>query len=809
MTDKTLRYVITADDGPFAAAMKNVQNLLSQTDGQVGGLFGGLQAPFGKVMGMLGAFTAVLAGGKVFKDSVEASKNFTMEATKLGKVLGVNATEASTLSVALGDIYSDADTFTSAAAKLAKTLRTNEDSLRDMGLQTRNSAGELRPMKDLMLDTIGILNGYKEGVDRNIAVQKVFGKGAEEVTGLLKLNNDVLEEAKKKQQALGLVVGQENVEATKAYRTSMNDVGDVMLAIKKAIGDALMPVLTQLGQWFSDVGPAAVIIIKGAIGGLVAIFHGLTFAIEILWETGKAAFMQLMELGSGFGEVIVKVLSGDFEGAVAAAKTTWANMGAIGARTMDTLVADAEKTTDKLYNLFANPTAAASTGGGGKTIKEDPDNKKSLMSAFEAQLNALKQSQAERNAAEGTFHEFSKERELEFWQAKAAIVLKGSKDAFAIQGKITEATLGIQKDAFEQRLAQIKLEQDAAEQNFQRKADLARKELDLVVQRYGAESKQAEDATRKIQEIERNARDQRRTLRELELTELGQAFDGAIALARQHSQLELDLGIITKEQMLERERQFEAARSQIALQAAQERLNSVDPTLNPVEFARIKNEIEELERQHQLRMGQISADSTREQMSNWTGMFSTMQSGFARVINGFLSGTKTLSQTVHGLFTAIGQAVIQTLSEIAAKWLAQMIMQRVMGKALAVGQISEQAAIAGAAGTASFAGAPWPIDMGAPAFGAAMSAAALSFGSLASASQGFDIPAGVNPITQLHQKEMVLPEREADVVRSLAGGGGQGATVELKATQMRGGFFMIHRDDLVAAFKSAHRDFRV
>jgi hypothetical protein len=34
------------------------------------------------------------------------------------------------------------------------------------------------------------------------------------------------------------------------------------------------------------------------------------------------------------------------------------------------------------------------------------------------------------------------------------------------------------------------------------------------------------------------------------------------------------------------------------------------------------------------------------------------------------------------------------------------------------------------------------------------------------------VPAGENPITQLHQREMVLPQEHADTIRGLSGGGG-------------------------------------
>jgi hypothetical protein len=65
----------------------------------------------------------------------------------------------------------------------------------------------------------------------------------------------------------------------------------------------------------------------------------------------------------------------------------------------------------------------------------------------------------------------------------------------------------------------------------------------------------------------------------------------------------------------------------------------------------------------------------------------------------------------------------------------------------------------------------------APAAAAAATAASEGFAATATAAAalsvpsargGFDIPAGVNPLTQLHEQEMVLPKAESDVIRGLA-----------------------------------------
>ena len=105
-----------------------------------------------------------------------------------------------------------------------------------------------------------------------------------------------------------------------------------------------------------------------------------------------------------------------------------------------------------------------------------------------------------------------------------------------------------------------------------------------------------------------------------------------------------------------------------------------------------------------------------------------------------------------------------------------------------------------------------------PYVGPAMAAAAYAetmgmvMGGLAvaSASGGFDIPSGANPLTQLHENEMVLPAHIANPLRdSLASGssgGGSGSTVNINATPMKGGFLMMHKDELAKAIKSLHRD---
>ena len=82
--------------------------------------------------------------------------------------------------------------------------------------------------------------------------------------------------------------------------------------------------------------------------------------------------------------------------------------------------------------------------------------------------------------------------------------------------------------------------------------------------------------------------------------------------------------------------------------------------------------------------------------------------------------------------------------------------------------IGIEAAKAAASAWAALEGIPVVGPFIAPAAAAATLAGVLALaGDLRSAAGGFDVPAGLNPITQLHAKEMVLPEEYANVIRGL------------------------------------------
>jgi hypothetical protein len=738
MTDKDISLGITGDPTGLNAALASAQASVKNAVGQMQSSFGSLQAALGKAQVAMAAFAAVLAGGAAFRESVAASVNLAVESTKLGKQLGISATQASVLKMALGDVYVTEEQLSNAAGKITQKLNSNEAAFGGLGVATRDANGNFRSTMDIMTDVNAKLLTFREGTDRNVEGVKIYGKAWESVAPTLRLTAEAQEEARKKAEELGLVVGEENTAAVEAYRAAMNDAGDVMDGLQKAIGDALLPGLTELANWFASIGPQAVTVMRVAMIGLIAAFEGIRVAVFTVYTAVKAAIQQFVVLFLTFSEVASRALRFDFAGAKAAWQAGMGQITDIGSKAFDDVVASAEaaqlRVTDAMSGAFGKQTAikppeggSASTGGSGDSA-------------------------AARAAAKAS--------------AKAA------------------------KDAFDAEIESLKGQEAAARNNYDIKIALAEKEAQRIGEFYGLESKAYAAAQNHIVQLKREAADQLRQIDAIRAQTVQNAALAEIDARESAARLELELNQSTKAELLTQQQAFEAQRFAIREQALQQELQlAAQGNDDPVKVAQLQAQIEELTRGHNQRLSELNNQVTIEQSKNWSGLTGAIQGNFTTSINSMLKGTQTFSTGVRGLFVSVVDSITQMFVQMGVQWVASMVKQLIMGKVTASSIIAGHAAEAGAAAYAATAAIPFVGPALAPGAAAASYAGAMSFQASVAAAKGFDIPAGVNPVTQLHQREMVLPAELADAVRDMTGGGGGGAVqpvINISAWDARG-----------------------
>jgi hypothetical protein len=169
---------------------------------------------------------------------------------------------------------------------------------------------------------------------------------------------------------------------------------------------------------------------------------------------------------------------------------------------------------------------------------------------------------------------------------------------------------------------------------------------------------------------------------------------------------------------------------------------------------------------------------------NWHSVGTSMQAaanqGFDAFNSGFtkmLAGGMSFTRVMQSLWTSMVDSFITSILKMAEYYIEKKVIMIAMDKLFHVSQSESAAAgiaatkaqavadigLAGAGGVASMAAAPFPIDLTAPAFGAAMAASAASF---AAFEKGGIVTAN------LHEGEMVLPKNISTFVQTAAASAG-------------------------------------
>lgn len=260
------------------------------------------------------------------------------------------------------------------------------------------------------------------------------------------------------------------------------------------------------------------------------------------------------------------------------------------------------------------------------------------------------------------------------------------------------------------------------------------------------------------------------------------------------SQFEVDVGAATQAEHLDKLAQFNQQRlaADQAYQAQKRELALQDPEQNPVELERIEQEKAEIRRRYAQQGADIQRQQALESQTIWSDLTDTISGLWDKGVQALMNGTLTWRNATQ----AIGAEMVKWfLTSVVGKkvktWLAGEAAQTAGTKAgTAMRAVLETAAAAKSvalwAATAvknimtsaweamagaykAIAGIPYVGPFLAPvAAGAAFLGVSKLAKNVMSAEDGYDVPKGVNPMTQLHEQEMVLPKQYANVIRGMA-----------------------------------------
>jgi hypothetical protein len=407
----------------------------------------------------------------------------------------------------------------------------------------------------------------------------------------------------------------------------------------------------------------------------------------------------------------------------------------------------------------------------------------SIVSEWEEQLHASE-------ILSNNFFKDQTADELAFWQDKVALTKTGSKEWLAVQSKIYEASKKLAHDTYDEHLADLDAQLEADRDNWAKEKKDWDTKLQYIADHFTKESKEYKDAYRQFlaaehqhqQDMLQAERDgdqkELQTLKshfQAELQIRAEAARAAESIIRDKAggQPLGEINAAIKVARLHQQLAQQEIRDAQAVYQAEDALRQKDIQRAQQTYTKESKQYKDAvatkkaaDQQYYDQKRQMEARSYQQQIQDIIALKQAYHSYIDGVVSSTVSaglnvldGTETMHDAVIDIYNSLKSTVSQILSQIISNWIVNLLVGKAAQQETAISNVLSYAGVAGAAGVASWAGAPWPIDTAAPAFGASMAAAAASYTTLAGLATGTDyLPR--DRVAQLHEGERVLPKAD-------------------------------------------------
>ena len=711
----------------------------------------------------------------------------------VGKIFGVNAEE-------MGKALEKMGKSAFAAGSAADETKTAYGRL---GISVKDANGQMRPTSDLLLDVSEKFSNMPDGVTKTALAMQIFGKAGAEMIPFLNEGKDGIKEYTDAAEKMGAVLTEKSAAAAHQFTKDLSLMELGVTGVENKIMDALVPTLTVLtDQFVSSLEEP-----DSMLNTLLDIITKITKAIITVGETVYAVFKQIgtvigteLAIWETAGETMAKVnerlLHLDFNGAKQAAKEGMAAVVAqvkYGAEESAKIWSDYATTVGKVWNPPPPPAPKKrplDEGDAANVRQEEAQQKQILditLARFKEQLAAAhlyyEQGQIDASQlveAETTATNLTYQAHINYFEKLKKLYANDPVKQQAISAEETKFKLEDMAKSTESLAAATKKVNEEAAKSVEQSKKLFAKDQEEQLKRINkatldyvqslhavAEAQQAVDKAQgkgdylaQVEEIKLAMEEGQKSKREgwKEIAALDQE-----AYRTQLAQLKQADADLLKEKI--------AGEAQLAAAQAsgdQTQVLESEARLNAIKAATLKNQADllSLQKVFNKKLSEDQAKSLQTIMSVANRLNGAFTSAFHSIISGSESAGKAFKKMFSGILTDLADFVVQWLLKKAEMWIADKVLSTAARATEGPAQVASAAAVGTANAIASFAAAPWPIDMGAPAFGATIGGTIAALAPAAAAEKGGIVDGSFGQAVNIkaHGKEMILP---ADISQGL------------------------------------------
>lgn len=255
---------------------------------------------------------AVVEVGTALVNTTMETGELADELNTMSKITGISTETLQEMNYATELLDVSTDTMTGSMTRLIRSMNSaNEGSetamanFEALGVSITDANGNLRDSEEVFWDAIDALGRIQNETERDAAAMEIFGRSARDLNPLIEAGSDAFNELAQEAHEVGYVMDQETLDAFQDLDDNMRRVDNGVQAAKQALGNVLLPILTDLsgeGVDFLNEFTNAVLETNGDVSLLGDV-------IEEMLPQALAIFEQYMPLVLELGGSIIETLA--------------------------------------------------------------------------------------------------------------------------------------------------------------------------------------------------------------------------------------------------------------------------------------------------------------------------------------------------------------------------------------------------------------------------------------------------------------------------------------------------------------------
>jgi DNA uptake protein ComE-like DNA-binding protein len=186
--------------------------------------------------------------GKYLVDSVTGAAKYADEIRKMSVKTGVATKTLQEFSAVQGILDVDLNTFTSSLAKVTKSIDSNKEGFKKLGVAVTDSSGHFRTSEAVFWDTIDALGKVENATERDATAMELLGKSAMDLNPLIAKGSAGFKDLARQATDAGSVLSDKMLDNLKGLQDSFDSWNASITNVSRSLGAAFAPMLQEIAD---------------------------------------------------------------------------------------------------------------------------------------------------------------------------------------------------------------------------------------------------------------------------------------------------------------------------------------------------------------------------------------------------------------------------------------------------------------------------------------------------------------------------------------------------------------------------------